>query len=118
MVVSVVRRFSVTTFILRREDPSDRQVQGDTTHITHTDDDPRYMVSMCVERIRHVGTAMSHNYLGLYCCCHMKGPLTVTRFVWPAVTLASQASDSTKFVVPTPVQVEVKVREVVRKAHQ
>ena len=52
---------------------------------------------------------------GLYFACHMKGAaalpiqyaesiiaLTVTRLVWPAVTLESQDKDKTNPVVPTP----------------
>jgi len=55
------------------------------------------------------------SYLGLYLACHMKGPaafpmqyaesmiaLTVTFFVWPAVTLESQDKPNTNPVVPTP----------------
>ena len=54
-------------------------------------------------------------YLGLYLACHMKGPvafpmqyaesmiaLTVTFFVWLAVTLESQDKPNTNPVVPTP----------------
>ena len=53
-------------------------------------------------------------YLGLYLACHIKGPvafpmqyaesmiaLTVTFFVWPAVTLESQDKPNTNPVVPT-----------------
>ena len=43
------------------------------------------------------------SYLGLYLPCHMKGPiaLTVTFFVWSAVTLESQDKPNTNPVVPT-----------------
>jgi len=55
------------------------------------------------------------SYLGLYLACHMQGhaafpmqyaesmiALTVTFFVWPAVTLKSQDKPNTNPVVPTP----------------
>lgn len=68
-------------------------------------------------------------YLGLYRCCHMKGPaelpmqyaesiiaLTVTLFVWPAVTAESQANESTKLVVPTPMKIKVRPRGAILKS--
>jgi len=70
-------------------------------------------------------------YLGLYRSCHMNGPtalpiqyaesimaLTVTLFVWPAVTLESQDNDSTKLVVPTPAQVSKSERDSYKDPHQ
>ena len=54
-------------------------------------------------------------YRGLYFACHINGPtelpiqyadsktaLTVTRLVWPAVTVDNQDSAKTNPVVPTP----------------
>jgi hypothetical protein len=82
-------------------------------------------------RRRGKTAAKTEVYLGLYCCCHMKGPaalptqyaesniaLTVTLFVWPAVTLESQDIDSTKLVVPTPVEVKVKAKEYSEESHR
>lgn len=58
---------------------------------------------------------MEGTYRGLYLACHMKGAaalptqyemsmiaFTVTRFVWPDVTLESHERERTKPVVPTP----------------
>jgi len=44
--------------------------------------------------------------------------LTVTLFVWPAVTLESQDNDSTKLVVPTPAQVSKSERDSYKDPHQ
>jgi hypothetical protein len=65
------------------------------------------------DSISRMEAEQGRTYRGLYLSCHMKGAaalpmqyaesmiaLTVTRFVWPAVTLESQDRESTKIANP------------------
>lgn len=42
--------------------------------------------------------------------------LTVTLFVWPAVVVESHDNESTKLVVPIPVEVKERAREAILKS--